>query len=210
MRIGTIGTGNMGRSLGAAWTRAGHEVMFGSRTRAKGEEVARAAGAAARAGSYAEAAGFGEVVLLATPWSDTEAALRAAGPLDGTILLDCTNPLAPDYSTLVVGLTTSAGEEVARRAPRARVVKAFNAISSVHIDAAPETGFPQAPSVFYAGDDAAAKAVVRGLIADIGLEPEDAGPLAAARWLEPMAMLFVLMAYGLGQGTGIAYRLMRR
>lgn len=210
MRIGTIGTGNMGRSLGSAWTRAGHDVMFGSREAEKGGAVARAAGGAARSGSYAEAARFGEVVLLATPWQGTEAAVRGAGSLEGKVLLDCTNPLAPDFSSLVVGHTSSAGEEVARWARGARVVKGFNAISSVHIDATPRTGFPEAPSVFYAGDDGDAKGTVRLLITDLGLDPVDAGPLTSARWLEPLAMLWVFLAYALGQGPQTAYRLMRK
>ncbi len=210
MKIGTIGTGNMGRALGVALARMGHQVKFGSREPAKAQALADQAGGAASGGSYADAARFGDVVILATPWAGTRAAIEQAGTLGGKVLLDVTNPLAPDFGSLVVGHTTSGGEEVAKWAAGAKVVKAFNAVASMTIDAAPNFAYPETPSIFYAGDDERAKKTVAQLIAELGFDPVDTGPLRSARYLEAMAMLWVFMAYGMQRGTDSAFRLMRK
>src|SRR5262245_18050036 len=128
MRIGVIGAGNVGGTLGRGWAQRGHEVCFGVRDVAdpKIATLIAESDASARAGTLADAAGFGTVVALATPWDAAEDALRAAGDLGGKTLLDCTNPLKPDLSGLSVGNATSGAEHVAAWAPRARVVKIFN------------------------------------------------------------------------------------
>src|SRR3989442_10331243 len=108
MRIGIIGTGNVGATLGKRWAAAGHEVMFGAREprSAKVMSLVGAAGAKMRAGSVADASRFGEVVVLATPFDATEAAVRQAGDLAGRVVIDCTNPLQSDLSGLSVGHAT--------------------------------------------------------------------------------------------------------
>ena len=121
MRIGIIGAGNVGGTLGRRWAGAGHEVVFGTR---HPERVETPPGT--RAAGVREAAEHGEVVVLATPWDGVRDALAAAGDLAGKVLFDCTNPLAKDLSGLAIGHTTSAGEQVAALAPGARVVKIFN------------------------------------------------------------------------------------
>jgi 8-hydroxy-5-deazaflavin:NADPH oxidoreductase len=212
MRIAVIGAGNVGGMLGKLWAGKGHEMVFGAPD-PKNDKLAallRSIGGKARAASVAEAAAFGEVVVLATPWPAAQAAIGSAGNhLAGKILVDCTNPLAADLSGLVVGTDNSAGEEVARWARGAKVVKAFNTIGAANF-ADPSFG-GAAASMFIAGDDAAAKSVVAGLAAALGFDPVDTGPLLAARWLEPLAMLWIHLAFKQGLGpTSHGFKLLRR
>lgn len=209
MRIGIIGTGNMASALGKQWAGSGHRVFFGSRTPERARAVASSIGANADAGSVREAAEFAEVVLLATVWAGTEASLKAAGPLAGKVLIDCTNPLTPDSMALEVGYTTSGAEEVAKWVPGARVVKAFNAVAARAIHTSPVFG-GHAATIFCCGDDAAAKAIVLTLAEEIGFEGIDAGPLRNARCLEPMAQLWIQLAYVQGLGPDMAFKLIQR
>src|SRR5262245_52487900 len=135
MKIAIIGAGNVGSTLGRAWSAKGHEIVFGVREprSAKAQDVVRATGAKARAASVADAVAACDVVLLATPWANTQEAVRSAGDLAGKVVIDATNPLKPDLSGLAVGPTSSAGEEVARWARGARVVKCFNTIGAEHM-----------------------------------------------------------------------------
>jgi len=210
MKIGIIGTGSMGGTLGKLLVAKGHQVLFGSRQVERAESFARSIGPDASGGSYVDANNFGEVILLVTAWQDTEAALQVAGTLAGKILIDCTNPESGDSYGLVVGHVTSGAEEVAKWAKGARVVKAFNHIYGSMLEISPQLG-SQTATIFYCGDDAEAKAIVASLISDLGLEPVDAGPLRNARQLEPLAQLAVQLAQvqGLG-GENIAFKLLRR
>ncbi len=211
MRIGVIGAGSVGGALGKLWAVEGHEIAFGVRDTqsAKGQELVKSAKGKVRVVSVQEAAAFGEIVVLATPWPATEEAIRSAGDLAGKILVDCTNPLAPDLSGLVIGTNNSAGEEVARWARGAKVVKAFNTIGAASFGS-PRFGSESA-SMFVCGDDAAAKSKVAGLAAELGFEPVDVGGLVAARWLEPLAMLWIHLAFRQGFGpAGHAFKLLRR
>src|SRR3954451_15002866 len=132
MKIGIIGAGNVGGTLGRRWAERGHDVLFGVRhpDDDKTRRLVAAVGPRAQAGTVAEAASFGEVVVLATPWPATEAAIRQAGDLTGKALIDCTSPLKPDLSGLEVGFNTSGAERVAGWASGAKVVKAFNTTGS--------------------------------------------------------------------------------
>lgn len=203
MRIGIIGAGNVGGTLGRRWAGAGHEVVFGTR---RPERVETPLGT--RAAGVREAAEHGEVVVLATPWDGVREALAAAGDLEGKVLFDCTNPLAADLSGLAIGHTTSASEQVAALAPGARVVKIFNSTGAGNM-ADPLYG-EQAATMFCCGDDGEAKGIAARLAADLGFEPVDAGPLWNARLLEPLAMLWISLAYVQGLGPGIAFKLLRR
>lgn len=210
MQIGIIGAGNVGGTLGRAWAGKGHAVKFGVRNPAdaKVKTLLAQAGAGATAGTIAEAAAHGEVIALATPWQAAREALQGAGDLSGKVLLDCTNPVKADFSGLEVGPTTSAGEQVAAWAPGARVVKIFNTTGSNNM-ADPHYG-EGAATMFFAGDDADAKAVAARLAADLGFDPVDVGPLVQARLLEPLALLWIYLALVQGEGRDIAFRLMRR
>jgi predicted dinucleotide-binding enzyme len=210
MQIGIIGAGSVGGTLGTGWARKGHKVRFGVRHPDSPEVSAlvNKIGPAAAAGTVAEAASFGEVVVLATPWPATFEAIQSAGDLHEKILLDCTNPLKPQLAGLEVGTTSSAGEMVAEWAAGARVVKIFNTTGYGNMA---NPNYPLGPvTMFYCGNDDGAKVVAARLASDIGFDPIDAGPLSQARLLEPMAMLWIWLAVFGGFGPDIAFRLMRR
>ncbi len=207
MKIGVIGNGNMGGALGKLWSSRGHKIMFGSRNP---ESVKTMAGISpnVNSGSIPDAVRFGEVTLLAVPWAGVENALRLAGPMSGKILIDCTNPLSENYMSLVVGFDTSGAEEIAKMAPGARVVKAFNTVAS-GVLARPKFDDVDA-TVLYCGDDSEAKKVVAGLIKELGFEAIDSGPLMNARYLEPMAEMFVQLMFAQNMGFDMAWKLLRR
>jgi hypothetical protein len=209
MKIGIIGSGNVGSALGQRWAIAGHEIKYGARNAAKPELVAllKKIGARASAGSVAEAAAFGNVILLTTPWNGTQAAIASAGNLAGKIVVDCTNPLKADLSGLSFGLDTSGAEQVAHWANGARVVKCFNTTGAENMTD-PRFGSDRAV-MFLAGDDDAAKATVSKLGEDLGFEMVDAGGLEIARLLEPVAMLWVHLAFRRGLGRNFAFKLLR-
>ncbi len=210
MKIGIIGAGNVGGTLGVRWAQGGHAVVFASRD-AGSESVKNLvakAGASARAATVPEAAAQSDVLLLATPWDSTRQALGSAGDLTGKVLLDATNPLAPDLSGLMIGTTTSAGEQVAQWAPGARVVKILNTVGFNIMDN-PQFG-QERPVMFYCGDNGEAKRIAAELASELGFGPIDAGPLTQARLLEPFALLWISLALVHGQGREIAFKLLRR
>jgi NADPH-dependent F420 reductase len=214
MKIAVIGAGNVGGTLGKRWAKAGHEVAFGARDPAEAKVTAllRDSGPSARAASVPEAVRQADVVLLAVPWDSAHAAVAAAGDLRGRILIDATNPvpLTPDglRQGLVIGHTTSGGEEIARWAPGARVVKAFNTTGWPNM-ADPVYG-SSSLSMLLCGDDAKAKTVVADLARQLGFEPVDVGPLRAARYLEALAMLWIDMAILQGFGTNFGFQVVKR
>ncbi|HTX24182.1 MAG TPA: NADPH-dependent F420 reductase [Steroidobacteraceae bacterium] len=211
MKIALIGAGNVGGALGKLWAGQGHDIVFGvpDPKSPKYAALLESIGDRARATSVPEAAASGEVVVFATPWPATEQAVRSAGDLSGKTVIDCTNPLSQDLSGLTVGTSDSAAEQVARWTMGAKVVKAFNTIGADSF-ANPRFGATNA-SMFIAGDDSTAKATVGRLAAELGFDVVDVGPLRAARWLEPLAMLWIHLAYAQGLGPkGHAFKLLRR
>ncbi|MDX1530713.1 MAG: NADPH-dependent F420 reductase [Rhodothermales bacterium] len=210
MHIAIIGTGNVGSALGKRWGAAGHAVTYGSRhpDSEDTQALVRDTGPKASAASPEEAVQHADAVLLATPWHATENAVKGLGDLGGKVLIDATNPLAPDLGGLVVGHDTSGAEEVARWAKGARVVTAFNSTAASNMADA-DYGGPR-PAMFIAGDDAEAKRAVSDLAEAIGFEAIDSGPLKQARYLEPLAMLYITQAYVQGAGPNIAFALLRR
>lgn len=205
MKIGIIGAGRLGGTLAERLADAGHDLMLSGGSSA--EETGSQLGIPAC--SPADAAEFGEVVTLAVPFEAIEDALARAPLPEGSVLWSCVNALRPDYSGLAVGFDTSAAEEVAKRAPRARVVAAIppfaEALANGHL--AYDCGL--APSVFLCGDDTRAKELVQPLVADLGAHPVDAGPLAAARLVEPAMMLLIAIAYA-GVPRDVGLRLLER
>lgn len=210
MKIGIIGSGNVGSALGKIWGKNGHEIMFSSRHPEKMKSLAESVGKNACYGTPAEAARFGDVVVLAVPWGQAENALKSAGSMKDKILIDCTNPLKSDSNGLAVGHTTSAAEEVSKIAEGARVVKAFNTTFAALMHSESRMFGHQAATGFYCGDDDSAKEVVFKLIKETGLDPLDVGPLMGARYLEPMAMLMIQLGFVQKMGTNIAFALLRR
>jgi predicted dinucleotide-binding enzyme len=209
MRIAVLGSGNMGAALGRLFAAAGHAVTFSySRDPAKLERLARSNGPRARAASPAEAVRDADAVLLAVHWGRVPHVLRAAGTLRGKLLIDCTNPMTASDDALAVGHRISGGELVARRAPGARVVKAFNTVPAELLRAGPGA-LPEQPGVCYCGDDAGANRAVARLIRQIGFEPVDCGPLAVARYLEPFALLVAELAYNRRGRPEVGVRFLR-
>lgn len=210
MNIGIIGAGRMGSGLGRIWAKKGHNVCFSySRDQEKLKGLA-AASPNCSWGSPDEAVRSGEIILLSVGWDSVVDALKAAGPIEGKILIDCTNPLKPDLSDIAIGHTTSAAEEITRLAPGARVVKAFNTIFAEVYHSDSRLFGSRRATMFYCGDDTDAKSEVAKIINEMGLAPIDAGPLTSARYLEPLAMLMIRLGYGQGMGTDIAMSLIRR
>ncbi len=209
MRIAVIGTGRVGSALGTGWSRAGHEVIFGSRdprSEAVAELLAKVQGRA-QVMSVLDAATRADVVVLAIPWEAVSQTLPTiAASISGKVLVDCTNPIkvwpALEHSA------GSGGEQVARQAPGARVVKAFNTAGFENIQD-PKYG-DESVSMFYAGDDAGAKRTVRELAEDLGFDPVDVGGLSQAYALEVLASLWGSLAYGQKMGREIGFKLMRR
>jgi predicted dinucleotide-binding enzyme len=210
MTISILGAGNVGGTLGRAWARKGYDVFFGvpRPQDAKTQELLKTIGTKARAGTVAQAAAAGDVLVLATPWPATHDAIEAAGDLTGKVIVDCTNPLKEDFSGLALGYTTSGAEQVAQWAKGAKVYKAFNQIGFNIMDN-PSFGDRRAV-LFVCGDDAAHKPTVLKLASDIGFEAIDAGALVVARLLEPYAMLWIHLALTRGLGRDFAFGLLRR
>jgi NADPH-dependent F420 reductase len=214
MKIAILGVGNVGGTLGKRWARAGHEVAFAARdpAGAKVAALVREAGPSARAATVPEALRQAEVVLLAVPWQNAQEALAAAGDLRGRVLIDATNPVAltaeGTRQGLLIGHTTSGGEQVARWAEGARVVKAFNTTGYQNM-ADPLYG-SQGLSMLLCGDDAEAKKVVADLARQLKFEPVDVGALRSARYLEAVAMLWIDMAILQGFGTNFGFQVVKR
>lgn len=206
MKIAIVGMGNVGSVLGRRWVEAGHAVVFGLRNPAKHQ--AEAAKMKASVAGVKEATAGAEVIVLAVPWPAVIDALKASGSLNGKVLLDCTNPLKPDLSGLEVGATTSGGEKVAQAAPGAKVVKIFNTTGAGNM-ANPNYGGTKV-TMLYAGDDAGAKKTAARLASDLGFDPVDAGPLSSARMLEPLALLWISLAYQQKMGMDFALNVVRR
>lgn len=211
MRVGILGSGLMGGKLGTIFARAGHEVVFSyARSPRKLRRLARVAGESARAGTPAEAAEGADAVLLAVHWSRVDDVLDQAGDLAGTVVITCSLPMDTEDSRLAVAHTSSGAEELARKVPRAHVVSAFGTVPSEVLFPVFETRRrTKRPSLLYCGDDKRANRLVAGLIRDARFEPEYAGPLNMARYLEPFTLVIAQLAYETKGGPKLAYRFER-
>ena len=196
MRIGILGSGGVGQDLGLGFVGLGHEVKMGSRHPGKEEVKAwlARAGKKASAGTFGEAAAFGEMAVLAIQWTGTENAIRLAGPenLAGKVVIDTTNPLLfrpKALPALAVCGEDSAAERVQRWLPKARVVKAFNTVNHAHMVKPAFPGGP--PDMFICGNDEAARKLVAGICREFGWGVVDMGGLEAARLLEPLALVYI-------------------
>lgn len=209
MRIGILGSGLMGGKLGTLFARAGHDVIFSyARTEKKLARLARQANA--RHGSPREAVQAADVVVLAVHWLRFDDVLGQAGDLSGKVLITTSLGMSEDNTELVVGHSTSAAEELAKKAPKARVVAAFNTIPSEVLFGVYQNRRRQSrPGLVYCGDHAGAKRVAARLIRDVGFDPVDAGPLRIARYAEPFALLVAQLAYERPGGPQLAYRFQR-
>jgi 8-hydroxy-5-deazaflavin:NADPH oxidoreductase len=208
VRIAVLGTGNVGATLGRRWSACGHDVCFGSRDAGQPRLQPLLKQTGCRACDWPAAVEQADAVLLSVPWKSVFPVLQQiAGVVRNKVLIDCTNPLNASFTGLEMGFTTSAAEQIAERVPDARVVKAFNMVSAATM-ADPQYGAAPA-TLFYCGDDAESKAVVHGLAEGIGFSPVDCGPLSHARLLEPLAMLYIHLAFH-GWGSHCAFQVVKR
>jgi 8-hydroxy-5-deazaflavin:NADPH oxidoreductase len=215
MRIGIFGTGEVGRALGKGFLTLGHEVKLGAREAANEKALAwvKESGPKASSGTFAEAAEFGELVVLCTLGVAYESVLKAAGSqrLEGKVLIDTTNPL--DFSKgkppgLAVGHTDSGGEQVQRTVPGARVVKAFNIVGNASMFRPEFPGGP--PDMFICGNDADAKRQVTSILNDFGWpEVVDLGGIERSRYLEPLCITWTLYGVATKQ-WGHALKMLRK
>ncbi len=214
MKVGILGSGDVGKALGRGFHSRGHEVLMGTRE-PQGEnarEWAASLGARASTGTFDEAARFGDIAVIATAWSGTENMLRLAGAenLRGKVVIDVTNPLKfSDHGPpgLAIGTTDSAGETVQRWLPGSKVVKAFNIVGNADMVDPKFPGGP--PDMFICGDDPAAKQTVTGICESFGWSVIDIGGIDGARVLEPLCILWVRYAIAT-RSRDHAFKLLRR
>jgi len=188
-KVGIIGDGNVGTALRRGLEAAGYEVKSSGRD----PKDVRAAAA------------WGDVVTLAIPFGALDDALKVMGDaVRGKVLLDVTNALTPDFQ-LALGCTTSGAEELQKKAPQAKVVKAFNTVFAQNMSTGSVKG--EKLTLFVAGDDMAAKGLVLSAGKAIGFDPVDAGPLTNARWMETLGYFNIQLGYTLNMGADIGFKL---
>lgn len=186
-RVGIIGKGSVGTALQSGFERAGYETRIGGK------------------GSASETARWGEIIVLAVPYSEVERAIEEAGSaLDEKIVVDVTNALNPDFQ-LAIGFTTSGAEEIQKRASSAKIVKCFNTVFASSMSDGCVRG--QQVSAFVAADDESARAAVVKLAGDIGFDAVDCGSLQSARWLEALGYLNIQLGFIQKLGSYIGFKL---
>lgn len=206
MKIGILGSGLMGGTLGRLWAACGHDITF-AYSRDESSRARMAAAAGGTSGTIAEAVRDADALLLAVHWSRVPEVLDQAGDLSGKVMLNCCVPLDEANENLVVGMTTSGAEELARRRPEAHWVSCFNTNPSESLEPVfRRKRQSPVPQVLTCSDHAGARSVAANLIRDIGFDPLDCGPLRNARFTEPFAMATVELAYVQPGGPALTYR----
>ena len=199
MKIGIIGSGNMGRSIGMLWAERGHEVFFGSRDSEKGKLIAQAAGHGAKGGTNDEAAAFGEVIFYGVREMPSKV-FTATNVLANKILIDCNNSPIPDEFAFEP-IIESIAENFAADVPNTRVVKAFNTFAQEVFELSPEPLKQHQVSCFVCSDDEQAKQTVMSLAEEIGFHPVDCGALHRARMIEGLGDFIRFMIGGRKLGS---------
>ena len=212
-RIGVLGSGAVGTALADGFLKHGHEVMRGTREPAKLGDWQKQAGPKARTGTFAEAARWAEIVVLAVKGEAAESVVGLAGAdaLKGKVVIDTTNPIAssPPVNGVIRYFTTledSLMERLQRRVPGARFVKAFSCVGNALMVDPQLAGGP--PTMFICGNDGAAKREVTGILIGFGWLVEDMGAVEAARAIEPLAILWCIPGFQ-GRGWMHALKLLR-
>ncbi len=191
MKIAIIGKGHVGNAL-CSGLSAKHETRFGHRDPAE---------------SVANAAKWGDIIILAVPYENANNAIEEIRAYaDEKIVIDVMNAVGAK-SELAISCTTSSAEETQKKLPKAKVVKAFNTVFAANQNKG-KIGKEQL-TAFIAGDDLKAKQTVAQLTQDIGFDPIDCGPLKAARHLEAMAIMIINLAFAYGMGTKIGFKLVK-
>jgi predicted dinucleotide-binding enzyme len=203
-----IGTGKVGRTLARRLASLGYHVYVGSRNPAEKGKHSDLIHANIEVTSIEVAVRAAPICLLAIPWKTMLPFVQQHSPWNDTILVDCSNPLNSTFDGLELGHNTSAAEEIAKLAIGARVIKALNTAS---VEVMNNPNFENTPAtMFFCGDDEAAKSAVSQLLCALGFNPIDCGPLNQARNLEPLAMLYIHLAVRRGFGSHFGFTTLRR
>jgi predicted dinucleotide-binding enzyme len=219
MKVGVLGSGQVGRKLGDGFIQLGHTVMISSRNPNKEEVVEWIKNhgnddSIALSGTFSDTAKFGQIIVIATSWEGTINAIKMTdkNDFDQKIVIDATNPL--DFSQgmppkLALGFSDSAGETIQRLLPTARIVKAFNTVGNPHfIHPSFPIGGP--PTMFICGeDDTAKRFVTDNILSKFGWETIDIGGISGSRLLEPLADLWINLYFRTGS-TNHAFKLLRK
>lgn len=213
VKIGVLGSGVVGQVLADGFLKHGHEVMRGSRDAAKLAAWAATTSERGRTGTFAEAAAWADVIVLAVKGTAAESALEHAGAanLENKIVIDATNPIAdapPEHGVIrfFTGPNDSLMERLQAKFPAARLVKAFSCVGNALMVNPTFAGGP--PTMFICGNDAAAKQQVTALLDVFGWQSEDMGPVQAARAIEPLCQLWCIPGMT-GRGWNHAFKLLR-
>jgi NADPH-dependent F420 reductase len=208
MRIAVIGSGSVGTGLARSWSKLSHSVVIGSRSPESERvvdlvtEIGNGVSAAALGESIAEA----DVIVLAVPWSAAETSLNVLGDLSDRVLIDATNPFVKGLN-LEIGHNDSGGEQIARWAEGAHVVKALNIVDARLLDG--QKLDDREISIPICGDDKDAKRIASDLIAELGFDVIDAGKLEISRLLEPLCLLMIKMSMKKSLGNEIGFKVLR-
>ena len=213
-KVGVIGSGVVSQALADGFLKHGYEVMRGTRDAAKLSDWKKKAGGKAAVGSFAEAARFGDLVVIAVKGTAAESAVKLSGPenLSGKTVIDAMNPIADEPPTngvlkFFTTLSDSLLERLQRLAPSANFVKAFSCVGNAFM-VNPEFGGDK-PTMFICGNNAGAKGHVREILTQFGWETEDMGGVEAARAIEPLCMLWCIPGL-LRNSWSHAFKLLRK
>ncbi len=215
MKIGIIGSGAVGRTLGTAFLKEGHQVMLGTRNIGKEEVVKwKHENPGGETGLFDATANFGELIVLATSGAISEEAIKLAviENFSGKTVIDTTNPIAPlpaDQGVLkfFTTLDDSLMEQLQRLLPEANLVKAFNSVGSGFMYKPDFNGV--LPSMFICGNSDEAKASVTSILISFGWEVEDMGSAVSARAIEPLCMLWCIPGFLKNQWSH-AFKLLKK
>ena len=207
LTIAIIGPGQIGVTLATLWAKSGHQLILASREPAKAALIAQELGHNMQGMGIADAAEEADVLLFSFPWYALVDIQREIGKCEGKIIIDCINPITSSGS-LALGHKRSAGEEIAQTFPLAKVVKAFNHIYIDHFNNPVFDG--KRASAYYCSNSDEAKKVAAQLATEMGFDPVDIGPIKHARYLEPLALLWIQLAFHRGKGTEFTFKLIER
>jgi predicted dinucleotide-binding enzyme len=214
MKVGILGSGDVGRALGNGFIKHGYEVMVGTRSPEKLSAWKEKAGKSGRIGGFAETAAFGDIIVLAVKGTTAKDTLKTAGAenLKGKTIIDATNPIAeapPDHGVLKYFTTfeNSLMEQLQAAFPEAHFVKAFNSVGNAFM-VNPDFGGIK-PTMFICGNNANAKKEVGKILDLFGFEVEDMGGVQAARAIEPLCILWCIPGFLRNQWTH-AFKLLKK
>jgi predicted dinucleotide-binding enzyme len=213
MKVGVIGSGAVGQTLAAGFLKHGHQVEIGTREPAKLKDWS-AKNPGVKVKSFADAAAFGDIVVLAVGGQVALEALKLAGPkaLQGKTVIDACNPIGggPPVNGVLSFFTThqeSLMERLQKAYPSAHFVKAFNSVGNGQMVNLHFAG--GRPTMFICGNNAEAKRVVTQILDQFGWDTEDMGAVEAARAIEPLCMLWCIPGIGRGDWSAHAFKLLR-